>query len=456
MKAEPPLSVVDAVRQNSCNEKLKTDTGTNAGGEVITDRQNITSHTLDVLDIEIAAALLPMDFNIYEFPGGVLRRAKEVIREKEEPWKSWSSVLRKTAGVLDFSRAAIFVLIRNAPEDIHEEIPELIGYVSRNLVEVAFVPDTGIDDSETRWNALQKLFIRSDTGEASPETPAEPAAEGELVKVAAGVFDASSLFTAATKTDTADAGQPAETAENVQMEENHGDETEADIEVQMGETADVPAECGADVNHPSEALNNDPGHQITRDESSRLFTHLMIDIETMGKKPGAPVVSIGAVFFAPDTGETGAEFYQVISLESCMSFGAVPDASTILWWLKQSAEARSEILVDDAVGLVEALEMFDSFIADNAANGSRKVQLWGNGSSFDCSLIETAFELADIPFPIERWNYRDVRTVVEMGKAVGINPRYEIPFEGDLHHALDDARHQVKYVSKIWQVLTQI
>ncbi|EGT5682539.1 endodeoxyribonuclease [Cronobacter turicensis] len=46
---------------------------------------------------------------------------------------------------------------------------------------------------------------------------------------------------------------------------------------------------------------------------------------------------------------------------------------------------------------------------------------------------------------------RDVRTIVEMGRAAGFHPRYEIPFEGDLHNALADAKHQVKYVSTIWQ-----
>ncbi|MGP8847497.1 3'-5' exoribonuclease domain-containing protein, partial [Enterobacter hormaechei] len=45
-------------------------------------------------------------------------------------------------------------------------------------------------------------------------------------------------------------------------------------------------------------------------------------------------------------------------------------------------------------------------------------------------------------------------TMVELGKSVGINPRYDIPFEGDMHNALSDARHQVKYVSAIWQRLT--
>ena len=50
----------------------------------------------------------------------------------------------------------------------------------------------------------------------------------------------------------------------------------------------------------------------------------------------------------------------------------------------------------------------------------------------------------------------DKTGVVELGKAVGLNSRYDIPFEGDQHNALADARHQVRYVSAIWQRLTAI
>ena len=79
---------------------------------------------------------------------------------------------------------------------------------------------------------------------------------------------------------------------------------------------------------------------------------LMIDLESMGKKPNAPIVSIGAVFFNPLTGELGQEFYMAVSLESAMDQGAVPDGDTILWWLKQSSEARSAICVDDALPIL--------------------------------------------------------------------------------------------------------
>ena len=161
------------INGNRVSTIQRTDTGTIAGGNT-TDRNPDLKHTLDTLDIEIAAALLPMDYNIYEIPGGVLRRAKEIISNKEEPWNSWSTQLRKTPGILDFSRAAVFVLIRNAPEGIHNETPKLISYIAQNGKEVAFIPDTGKPDSEERWQAVESMLI----------TPAAaPAEEPALEKV---------------------------------------------------------------------------------------------------------------------------------------------------------------------------------------------------------------------------------------------------------------------------------
>lgn len=238
------------------------------------------------------------------------------------------------------------------------------------------------------------------------------------------------------------------------MEETDNNEIKANPEMSQSETAVLPVKSADATGDASASLNNEPVHHINTDPLNAFYTHLMVDMETMGNSPDAPIVSIGAVFFDPSTGNTGAEFYRVVSLESSMSFGMKPDASTIQWWLKQSSEARSAILVDEAMGLRESLELLADFIAENAANGSHTVQLWGNGCSFDNVILRRAHALTETPFAVPFRNDRDVRTMVELGKSVGINPRYDIPFEGDMHNALSDARHQVKYVSAIWQRLT--
>ena len=118
---------------NRISNVQRTDSGTNADGGYVTDRGEGAHHTLDSLDLEIACALLPMDFNPHEIPGSVLRRAKEIVAKKEEPWKSWSSILRNQPGVLAVNRTAIFNLVRIAPENIHKTPAAHLEFVNRTM-----------------------------------------------------------------------------------------------------------------------------------------------------------------------------------------------------------------------------------------------------------------------------------------------------------------------------------
>ncbi|EPM1749099.1 RecE family exodeoxyribonuclease [Klebsiella variicola] len=120
---------------NCISSVMKTDAGTNAGGGNKTDRNPDYTHTLDTLDVEMALATMPMDFDIYNFPASIHRRAKEIVQKKESPFKEWSAALRKTPGILDYSRAAIFALIREASSGITPFPDRLRGYINANLTE---------------------------------------------------------------------------------------------------------------------------------------------------------------------------------------------------------------------------------------------------------------------------------------------------------------------------------
>lgn len=460
------LLVKEWCKGNRVSQIQRSDAGTNAGGGNKTDRNPELVHTLETLDIDIALATLPMDFNIYDIPGGVFRRAKEIIAKNESPFKEWSVALRKRAGILDYSRAAIFALIRSAEENAHH-FPELLSrYINKNLTETDHQHPT-----EEALAAAGHVPEKSWENEINEKVTAEQKAgveQPEIANMGNGVFSIDGLMgnqpAAAlsvvdqvrqrTVEEKLQQANTEETTSDVQMEKTDNSEIKANAEVPQSETAVLPVKSADATGDASASLNNEPVHHIETDPLNAFYTHLMVDMETMGNSPDAPIVSIGAVFFDPSTGNAGAEFYQVVSLESSMSFGMKPDASTIQWWLKQSSEARSAILVDEAMGLLETLELLADFIAENAANGSHTVQLWGNGCSFDNVILRRAYALTDTPFAVPFWNDRDVRTMVELGKSVGINPRYDIPFEGDMHNALSDARHQVKYVSAIWQRLT--
>ncbi|EHN6711253.1 3'-5' exoribonuclease, partial [Escherichia coli] len=206
-----------------------------------------------------------------------------------------------------------------------------------------------------------------------------------------------------------------------QHKENTGGNQHHASDSETGETAD-----------PLITVN---GHRIIT-STSRTCDHLMIDLETMGKNPDAPIISIGAIFFDPQTGDMGPEFSKTIDLETA---GGVIDRDTIKWWLKQSREAQSAIMTDE-IPLDDALLQLREFIDENS--GEFFVQVWGNGANFDNTILRRSYERQGIPCPWRYYNDRDVRTIVELGKAIDFDARTAIPFEGERHNALDDARYQ--------------
>ncbi|CAD5588217.1 3'-5' exoribonuclease [Escherichia coli] len=214
--------------------------------------------------------------------------------------------------------------------------------------------------------------------------------------------------------------------------ENAGSAQDHASDSETGETAD-----------PLIKVN---GHHVIT-STSRTCDHLMIDLETMGKNPDAPIISIGAIFFDPQTGDMGPEFSKTIDLNTA---GGVIDRDVIKWWLKQSREAQSAIMTDE-IPLDDALLQLREFIDENS--GEFFVQVWGNGANFDNTILRRSYERQGIPCPWRYYNDRDVRTIVELGKAIDFDARTAIPFEGERHNALDDARYQAKYVSVIWQKL---
>ncbi|WP_168386189.1 3'-5' exonuclease [Erwinia amylovora] len=182
------------------------------------------------------------------------------------------------------------------------------------------------------------------------------------------------------------------------------------------------------------------------------MNNLMLDLETMGTKPDAPIVSIGAVFFDPQSSELGEEFYVAVNLTSAIEQGATPDGDTIMWWLKQSAEARAAICTDDTKHIAEALSELSLFISSNSDNPSY-LKVWGNGTNFDNVILRSSYERAGQTCPWKFWNDSDVRTIVTLGRKIGFDPKRDMPFDGERHNALADAIHQAKYVSAIWQRL---
>jgi len=169
---------------------------------------------------------------------------------------------------------------------------------------------------------------------------------------------------------------------------------------------------------------------------------IMLDLETMGTGNNAAIVSIGAVLFDIDTGDIGSEFYMNVDLKSCMEAGLDADGDTICWWMKQSDEARM-VLLENTKSLEDACTAFGNWVR----MVGKKAKLWGNGVAFDNVILRNAFNKAGVKFPVHFRNDMDVRTLVAYDPEEKKKQNSER--EGTAHNALDDAKHQVKYVSAI-------
>lgn len=155
----------------------------------------------------------------------------------------------------------------------------------------------------------------------------------------------------------------------------------------------------------------------------------MIDIETLGTRPGDVILSIGAVKFNLQE-EVTEKFYVTIDPESSKALGMKAQKSTLEWWSKQSEEARAAAFKGE-LKLEHALTKLTMWMPpiDSAV-------VWGNGANFDNSLLAAAYRIAKMDVPWHFWNDRCYRTVA----AIFMKTRVERVGTG--HNALDDATTQ--------------
>ena len=239
---------------NRISHVQRTDAGTNADGGYVTDRGADAHHTLHTLDLEIACALLPMDFHHFEIPSSVLRRAKEIVATKEEPWKSWSKILRNQPGVLSVNRAAIFNLVRIAPENIHLTPAAHLEFVNRTMtaefnaaVELLPLPAPVEPEIDSQFVDEQLAADRGEfvEGISDPEDPKwvkenlAASTQPQVANLGGGMFSIEGLMNENQPQTDDRSSVTEETTSDVQMEETDPTEGEAGNPIQPGESADA-------------------------------------------------------------------------------------------------------------------------------------------------------------------------------------------------------------------------
>ena len=162
--------------------------------------------------------------------------------------------------------------------------------------------------------------------------------------------------------------------------------------------------------------------------------HVMLDLETLGTKPGCVVLSIGAVEFSP--AGLGPTHYSVPNVAEQKEIGLFEDPSTVAWWAKQSPAAR-KVFTEEQAGLHDALSEFGLFCGELGA--PKDICVWGNGSDFANPILREVFDRANRKAPWGPYNNRCYRTLKSFA------PSLKLARQGTYHNALDDARYQAQH-----------
>ncbi len=171
------------------------------------------------------------------------------------------------------------------------------------------------------------------------------------------------------------------------------------------------------------------------------LAHCMVDLETLGKTPGAALMSIGAVMFDPVTGQLGETFYRNILPSSCEALGMHRDPETEAWWARQPREAWDALRVNQ-LWVAHALSEFSRFWVNSPAT-----YFWSHGANFDEVLLRVAFDATKLTTP---WHYTNVRCCRTILGVAHLRPDRA---QGVHHHALDDARAQALAVIEAYRKL---
>lgn len=172
------------------------------------------------------------------------------------------------------------------------------------------------------------------------------------------------------------------------------------------------------------------------------FGNIMVDLETLSTHVNASIIEIAAVEFNKETGEIGDIFQQCIDISEWGENDRHIEGRTLLWWMEQDKTLLSKYKEHNGK-LHTVLQRFRKFYQEHSLNGNNEeTVLWGNGSTMDITILQSAYEHFKEPKPWKYWAVNDVRTIVNLNPEIKKN----CTFEGNKHDPVDDCRHQIKYL----------
>ncbi len=218
--------------------------------------------------------------------------------------------------------------------------------------------------------------------------------------------------------------------------------------------------------------NNFDFQRVTAAEQPQNNMELMVDVETLGVHPGAPVITIGAVLFDPYSSDSSEELVRrsttiKIDLEEAIKYSTGVDGGTLKWWFQQDPEAIAALTGPEAVHMKTALQDLEKYCNDRGSYTNDKFfdgisslpkacRYWAKDPDFDMRLMQHFYEHPDISGVKCPWTFylcRSVRTVQDLAWPGGPSdrPTWEVP--GVAHDAGWDAVTQAMTVQAAFRRL---
>lgn len=175
-------------------------------------------------------------------------------------------------------------------------------------------------------------------------------------------------------------------------------------------------------------------------------TDIMIDLETLGSKNDAIIVSVGVVYFNLTSKTVVDKRYWILNIDS-QSHRTI-DISNLKWWMTQSEGVR-EVFREPQQSCVSTFisEFEDSF------NEREVKRFWAKGAHFDFGLLNNLLKSEGDPYknciPYSKWMC--MKPIYVLATRLGVLRTMKL--EGTAHNALDDAVFQtevlLRFIDKI-------